>query len=126
RGRLVEALDTYRAMHDTAELDGNIMGRAQARNAQAALLRELGRYEPALESAGDAERLARLTDAKLELVRSLLHQAEVASRLGRTHEALAAATSAVEHGRGLDAALETARGLVLMARLPSAVAQPQA
>lgn len=125
RGRLVEALDTYRTMHDTAELDGNILGRARALNAQAAVLCELGRYEPALESAGDAERLARLTDGELELVRSLLHQAEVASRLGRTHEALAAATAAVERGRSLDAPLETARGLALMARLPSAVAQPQ-
>ncbi len=126
RGRLVEALETYRLMHDTAELDGNIQLRARARNARSLTLLRLGRHDEAFEAAREAERLARLTDAAIELIRSLLLQAESAGRLGRAHEAMAAAVSAVGRGRKLDAPIETAAGLAMIIRLPSAMAQPQA
>ncbi len=112
-------------MHNLAELDGNIIGRARALNGQAIIFHELGNDNRSLEAATEASQLARLTGAEMEWLRATLLQGEAAARLGRTHEAMAAATLAVERARALDAPLEALRGLVLLTLLPSAVAQPQ-
>lgn len=117
RGRMVEALDAYRQMHDSAELDGNLLGRARAKNAQATIYLELDDNQQALEAATQAERLARLTAAEIEPALAQLLQTEAAGRLGDTAGALAVVKQAIEDGRSLDAPKGMARGLALLAAL---------
>ena len=115
RGRLMEALDTYRMMHDGAELDGNLLGQARARNAQAAIYIELDEQQTASIAATEAEQLARLTGADPELARARLLQSEAAGRLGDG----ATAQHVLEQvlGAELAAAMPqtTARALALLA-----------
>lgn len=115
RGRLVEALDAYGAMHDNAELDGNILGQARAKNAQAAIFLELANNLQAIEAALDAEQLARLTGADMELALAQLIQGEAAGRMGDRARAVKAGRQAIERGRSLDAPQGMARALALLA-----------
>ncbi len=114
-GRLVEALDTYRAMHDGAQRDGNLPAQARAENAQAAVLLELDDAIQAAAAAARAEELARLGGAELEVTRALLLQGEAAGLRGDARAAARAAHAAVERARALDAPRETAYGLALLA-----------
>lgn len=115
RGRLIEALDVYRSMHDSAELDGNLFGQAHAENARATIFLELGDNPNAAAAAAAAEQLARLTGADLELALAQLISGEAAGRMGDSAEALAAISQALDRGRPLDAPIGMARGLTLLA-----------
>ena len=114
-GRLVEALDTYRAMHDGAQRDGNLPAQARAENARAAILLELNDGDEAAAAAARAEELARLGGAELEVARALLLQSEADGLRGDAPSAVRAAQVAVERGSALDAPRETAYGLSLLA-----------
>ena len=115
RGRLVEALDAYRMMHDEAELDGNLSVQARAENARAAVYLELGDAGRAAAATARAEPLARLSGADIELVWACLRQAESAGRMDDPEAAMAAARRGLEHSRLLDAPRETGRALALLA-----------
>jgi tetratricopeptide (TPR) repeat protein len=117
QGRLVEALEIFRAMHDSAALDGSLLTQARARIGQAAVYLELDENVRAREATTQAEQLARLTGADVELTRALLLQARAAERLGDMRGALTAATQAVERAQGLNARREVTRGLARLARI---------
>jgi tetratricopeptide (TPR) repeat protein len=102
-------------MHDSAELDGNILGQARAKNAQAAIYLELDNNYQAIAAAVDAEQLARLTGADMELALAQLVQGEAAGRMGDRARAVNAGRQAIERGRSLDAPQGTARALALLA-----------
>lgn len=114
RGRLVEALDAYRMMHDGAELDGNLAVQARAENACAAVFLELGDNHQVRLATARAEQLARLSGTDIELVWAYLRQAEVAGRMDDSIAAVDAASKALERGRALDAPRETARALAFL------------
>lgn len=114
-GRLIEALDTYGAMHDSAQLDGNLPAQARAENARSAVLLELSDGAQAAAAASRAEELARLGGAEVEMARALLLQSEAAGLLGDWGAAVRLARQALERSRTLDAPRETAYGLVLLA-----------
>lgn len=115
RGRLVEALDAYRMMHDEAELDGNLSVQARAENARAAVFLELGDNDQAAAATSRAEQLARLSGTDIELVWACLRRAESAGRMGDAETAVAAAGKALERSRALDAPRETGRALAWLA-----------
>jgi len=120
RGRLVEALDAYRMMHDGAELDGNLAVQARAENACAAVFLELGDNHQVMSSTARAEQLARLSGTDIELVWAYLRQAEVTGRMGDSIAAVTAVRKALDRSRALDAPRETARALAfLIAHCPS-------
>jgi tetratricopeptide (TPR) repeat protein len=107
----------YRAMHDAAALDGNLLAQARALIAQAALYLEWGDGARAREAAAQAEQLARLTGADLESARALLLLGEAAGRLERWPEAVDSLEQGIERARALDAPREVARGLATLAHL---------
>ena len=115
RGRLVEALDMYRMMHDSAELDGYLLGQARARNSQAAIYIVLDEQRAALTAAAEAEQLARLTGADPELVRAQLLQGEAAGRLGDGVAAARVLERVLEYERATVTPEATARALALLA-----------
>ncbi|MBP6015652.1 MAG: AAA family ATPase [Candidatus Promineofilum sp.] len=115
RGRLVEALDTYRMKHEGAELDGNLLGQARARNAQAVIFIELDEQQEALAAAAEAEQLARLTGANAEVVRAQLLQGEAAGRLGDGVAAAHILERILDSERTTDAPQAAARALGLLA-----------
>lgn len=115
-GRLVEALATYRTMHDGAQLDGNLPAQARAENALAAVLLERGEATEAEAAATRAEELARLGGAEVERVRALLLQAEAIGLAGNSGAAARAAVLALERIRMIDAPREMAYGLALLAQ----------
>lgn len=115
RGRLVEALDTYRMMHDGAELDGNLLGQARAKNAQAAIYIELDEQQAALSAAAEAEQLARLTGADAELARAQLLQGQAAGRLGDGVAAARVLEQVLESERLAVAPQTRAQALALLA-----------
>jgi predicted ATPase/class 3 adenylate cyclase len=123
QGRLVEALDVYRTMRHSAELDGNLVGQARAENATAAVYLEQGEAEGALAAASRAEALARLAGDEMELTWALLRRSQAAGRMGRLAEAIDAASRALEHSGSSVAPQETARGLALLAAWQAAAGQ---
>ncbi len=125
RGRLVEALDAYRMMHNEAELDGNLSVQARAENARAAIYLELGDAGRAAAATVRAEQLARLSGTDIELVWACLRQAESAGRMDNTEAAMAAARRGLEHSRLLDAPRETGRALALLAAYGPAANHPE-
>jgi class 3 adenylate cyclase/tetratricopeptide (TPR) repeat protein len=124
QARLVEALDIYQTMRQSAELDGNLAGQARAENAMAAVYHEQGNDEEALAAASRAEGLARLAGDELELTWALLRCAQAAGRLSRLAQAVEAAEGALEHSQSIVAPQETARGLALLAALQYEAGQP--
>jgi tetratricopeptide (TPR) repeat protein len=126
QGRLVEGLDVYQAMRRSAELDGNLLSKARAEIALAALYHEQGDDARALAAATEAEQSARLTGAELELARALRRRAEAAGGLGRFAEAVVAATQALDLSRQLDAPRETALTLALLGALRAAAGEQDA
>lgn len=112
---MVEALELYREMHDNAELDGNLLARTRAKNAQAVIYLELDDNRNALDSALQSETLARLSGAELELVQAQLFQAEAVAGLGDTSTAVGILMQALDRGRTLNAPRDMARGLALLA-----------
>lgn len=115
RGRLVEAVDMYRMMHDSAQLDGNLLGQARAGNAQAAIYIELDEQQAALTAAVAAEQLARLTGADPELARAQLLQGEAAGRLGDGIAAAHILERVLESEHATAVPQATARALALVA-----------
>lgn len=117
RGRMVEALGIYRELHDTAELDGNLLAQTRVKNAQAAIYLELADNRNALEAATQAEQLARLSGSELEIALAQLLQGEAAAGLGDTLAAIGLIEEALDRGRSLYAPRGMARGLALLAGL---------
>lgn len=118
RGRLVEARETYRELHDSAELDGNLLIQARASNELAAVALEMGEAQQALAEAVEAERLSRLTGADIEWAEALALQAEAAGHMGDRETANGAARQALVVGRSLNAPRRIARALSLLAQYP--------
>ena len=115
-GRLVEARDTYRELHDSAKLDGNLLIQARAGNELAAVALEMGDARQAMTEAIEAEWLSRLTGAHIEEIDALVLQAEAAGQLGEWEPAAEAARQALELGRSLDAPRRVSRALSLLAQ----------
>lgn len=115
QGRMIEALEVYRSMYTGAELDGNLLGQARAEIARATIHLELGNYTDAAAAAEQAEQLAHLTGADMDLALAQLVRGETVGRMGDNREAQAAIWQALERGRTLDAPRGMARGLALAA-----------
>lgn len=120
RGRLVEALEIYRVMHNSAELDGNLLAQSRALLAQVRLQLELNEATGAADAADIAGRLARLTGADIEWVRAQLLWGEAAARMGDSDGATEAFRQAAERSRYLDEPRLTSSALVHLA----AIAEP--
>lgn len=116
-GRLQEALRAFQELLRTAESDGDLLRQAQAANALSRLYLDLVDDQQAQSAARLAERVARLTDAEPELLRSLLLQVEAAIRLGDNTEALKTCDQAAGRSLAIDAPRERARLLLLLSRL---------
>lgn len=117
RGRMVEALEIFRVMHDNAELDGNLLAQTRAKNAQAEIFLELDDNRNALDAAVQAEKRALLSGAELELALAQRLQAEAAGRLGDSAGAIDKANQSLDRGQSLNAPRGVARSLALLAGL---------
>ena len=96
RGRLIEARDVYRELHDSAGLDGNLLIQARAGNELATVALEMGDAQQAMVEATGAEQSARLTGADIEQIDALILQAKAAGQSGARKSAAEAAHRALE------------------------------
>jgi tetratricopeptide (TPR) repeat protein len=117
QARLVEAAQTYMTMRYTAKMDGDLIMEARAWNGLAGIQREQADYAAMLESASQAEQVAWLVSADLELARILLYKCEAYWRLDDTELALASARRALEISQRTNDADQTALGLSLLSSI---------
>jgi len=116
RGRLIEARDIYRELHDSAGLDGNLLIQARAGNELATMALEMGDARQAMAEATGAEQSARLTGADIEQIDALILQAEAAGQLGTQESAVEAALRALESASSLYAPRRFAHASSLIAQ----------
>lgn len=116
RGRLVEARDIYRELHDSAGLDGNLLIQARAGNELATVALEMGDARQAMAEATGAEQSARLTGADIERIDALILQAGAAGQLGTQESAVEAARRALESASSLYAPRRFAHASSLIAQ----------
>ncbi|MCP4359107.1 MAG: tetratricopeptide repeat protein [Chloroflexi bacterium] len=96
QARFVEASQIYMTMRFTAEEDGDLASQARAWNGLAETQKEQGQYAAMLESASQAERVAWLIGAEMDLVKALLLQGEASLRQGEFDESLAVLQRALQ------------------------------
>lgn len=111
QGRLVEAVDAFRAMRDIAELDGELALEARACRKMARIWHELGRIEPMLTEADHARYLAWLVSARGEEVQALLVVAEAEHLLDNLPAARTSAERALQLSEQRADAVAVARAL---------------
>lgn len=95
QARLVEAAQIYMLMRHTAELDGDLEAQARACNGLAEISQQQANYVSMLGHVAQAEQIAWLVNAELELVRALLLKGAAHVGLGDMQAAGAAADRAV-------------------------------
>lgn len=104
QGQLVEAANTFHAMHAAAEMEGNLPAQAQAELELADIAGEQGDYAAMLASALRAERLAWLVGADVSLHKALTLKATAERLSGLLDEAVETANQSLELAAILDSA----------------------
>lgn len=117
QARLVEAAQTYMAMQYVAEVDGDLAAQARALNGQASIYRDQARYQKMLESAAQAEQVAWLVSADIELIHAFLYKGEAQAKLGDGQAALAAANEALSLSYRIESPHEITLSLSLLCSL---------
>lgn len=111
-----EAAAAYTAMGEAAEMAGDRQDRAHALNGRSMALSEQGEYEAALESAREAEGLARAAGAQHELAAALQRQGRARLGLGDKRAAARLAQEALAYNSTLTAWDEAGHCFSLLAK----------
>ena len=115
QARYTDAMEIYNAMLADAERIGDLVSQSRALQSLATSLNYQGDNRASLESALEAEKLARSANEKLELAKALRMQGSARFRLGEAHLALTLAEQALAVITELDNLNETARCMNLLA-----------
>jgi class 3 adenylate cyclase/predicted ATPase len=110
----LEAIENYQYMLSLAETCGDILAQSRAYHGSALSLTYLGEQRSALESARQAENLARAAKGELETAQALWVQGSAHFRLGETRTSLTLAEQALEITTRLQNRNEMARCLNLL------------
>ncbi len=114
QARYSEATEIYKSMLKIAEERGDLVAQSRALQNLAISLGYLGDHNASLDSAVNAETLARAANEKLELEKALWTQGSARYRLGEAQLALSLAEQALEISTELNNQNEMARSLNLL------------
>jgi len=114
QARYTEARKIYNLMLEIARETGQIAIQSRAMQGMATSLTYLGEHREALESAIQAEALARKADSRKDIIRSLWLQGSARYRLGEAKLALTLSEQALAIARNLNDRFEMARCLNLL------------
>jgi len=114
QARYTDAADTYKAMLNVAKVYGNVIAQSQGLQGLATSLSYQGDHRAALQSAVQAELLAREANAHTELVKAIWTQGFARYRLGEARVALSLGKQALEITTELNNANEMGRSLNLL------------
>ncbi|HLF75008.1 MAG TPA: adenylate/guanylate cyclase domain-containing protein [Anaerolineales bacterium] len=123
QARFLDAAAAYHTMLDLAKAHGNLAAQSRALQGLATSLSYQGDQRAALESAIQAESLAREAGAPTELVKALLTQGSTRYRLGEPRPALSLGEQALTIAAELDNRNEMGRSLNLLGAAHYALGQ---
>ncbi len=96
QARFLETIQTYMTMRYTAMGDGDLISQGKAWLGMASVQHAQGNYEDMLQSATEAEQVARLISAEFVLTQAYLRKAEAYLYLDRLELAIASAEQALQ------------------------------
>ena len=123
QARYTDAADTYKAMLNVAKDYGNVIAQSRALQGLATSLSYQGDHRAALQSAVQAELMAREANAHTELVKAIWTQGFARYRLGEARVALSLGKQALEITTELNNANEMGRSLNLLGAAHYALGQ---
>jgi class 3 adenylate cyclase/predicted ATPase len=127
QARYSDASETYNAMLRTAQMHQDEVAQSRAQQGLATSLSYQGHHRAALESAIQAEALARKVNARMELAKALWTQGSARYRLGEPRAALSLGEQSLAIATKLDNPNEMARSLNLIGAVHYVLGQyPQA